>query len=362
MTRARLIVVGPLPPPVHGVTVSTHLILESEPLARRFQVEHLDTSDRRSISTVGRWDVLNVFLAFAHAIKLLRHLRGQRGIVYLPLSQGLAGFIRDSVLIHVSSYARWRVIVHLRGGEFPDFYSRLGWLGRWWVRKTFARIFAAGVLSTRLRLQFGGFLPLEKIRSVPNGTPDLAILRRARDGDPVVLFLSNLRRRKGVELALEAAHIVLELDPRVRFWFMGAWEESDLIDRFDDARERWGDRLVVLTPDYDKEDAYSAAAIFLFPPILPEGHPRAVLEAMSAGLPVVTTAQGAIPETVVDGDTGFVLVDPHPHDIAEKLLQLLADDELREEMGRRARLRYEQKFTQAQADARFAEWLEEVAR
>ena len=48
MSNGRLIVVGPLPPPVHGVTISTTLVLANTALSERFEVEHLDTSDHRS--------------------------------------------------------------------------------------------------------------------------------------------------------------------------------------------------------------------------------------------------------------------------------------------------------------------------
>ena len=101
--------------------------------------------------------------------------------------------------------------------------------------------------------------------------------------------------------------------------------------------------------------------MLLFPPVEPEGHPRVVLEAIAAGLPVVTTRRGAIPETIVDGDSGFVLDDPVPRALADQVLRLLEDSELRAHMGERARERYLAEFTQPQADRRLAEWLWSVA-
>jgi len=60
VTRARLIVVGPLPPPVHGVTVSTRLDLANRQLHERYRVQHLDTSDHRTGRNVGVWDACDV--------------------------------------------------------------------------------------------------------------------------------------------------------------------------------------------------------------------------------------------------------------------------------------------------------------
>ena len=86
-----------------------------------------------------------------------------------------------------------------------------------------------------------------------------------------------------------------------------------------------------------------------------------MLEAIAAGLPVVTTRRGAIQETIVDGDSGFVLDDPVPGALADQVLRLLEDSELRARMGERARERYLAEFTQQQADRRLAEWLWSVA-
>ena len=85
-----------------------------------------------------------------------------------------------------------------------------------------------------------------------------------------------------------------------------------------------------------------------------------MLEAMSAGLPVVTTDRGAIAETVRDGEGGFVLRDPVPEELAERTCRLLEDSALRERMSEAARRRYLEEFTQEHADRRLAEWLDGI--
>jgi glycosyltransferase involved in cell wall biosynthesis len=82
-----------------------------------------------------------------------------------------------------------------------------------------------------------------------------------------------------------------------------------------------------------------------------------VLEALAAGLPVVTTNRGAIKETVEDGRDGFVVDEPTPHVLALLTTRLLEDDELREAMGRAAREHYLANFTQENADRVLVDWL-----
>ena len=70
-----------------------------------------------------------------------------------------------------------------------------------------------------------------------------------------------------------------------------------------------------------------------------------LLEAMQHGLPVVTTTVGAIPEVVVDGETGFLVPPDDVTALADRLARLAAQPDLRRQMGAAARHRYRTQFT-----------------
>ena len=294
--------IGPVPPPHHGVTVSTELVLQNPLLRERFAVEHLDTSDRRPIDNIGRWDPRNVALALRSVAQLFARTRGQPGVVYLPLSQGTAALLRDCLLIRVATLRGWKVAAHLRGGEFRHVYEQQRPLMRRLIRSALARLHSVGVLGARLRPLFEGLVDSDRIVVVPNGTPDVELDGTRREAE-TGLFLSNLRRRKGVVEALEAALIVLEEDPSARFDFVGAWEEPELERSIRQRAEAAGGRVRFLPPvvGEDHRRTLAGAGFMVFPPVEEEGHPRVVLEALAAGLPVVTTDRCAIAETVVDG-------------------------------------------------------------
>ena len=362
MTRPRLIVVGPVPPPYHGVTISTSLVLANPVLRERFDVEHLDTSDPRpDLANIGRWDLTNVTLGLRNVAQFVRRLRGSRGVVYLPLPQNTAAFLRESLFILAAAAAGWRVTAHLRGGEFREFYRAQPALVRAWIRVSLGRVTSVAVMGESLRGLFDGVVPRERIAVVPNGTPDPRPEREARD-DQLVVFLGNLLARKGVAEAVEAALHVRARHPPARFLFVGEFQdpalERDVLERVD------GDEHIQFLPPLTgaaKHDLLLRAGVFLFPPVLPEGHPRVVLEALAAGLPIVTTDRGAIAETVVDGVTGFVLPEPDPEHLADRLLRLLRDADLRKRMSAAARARYLERFTEEAADRRLADWLSAVA-
>jgi glycosyltransferase involved in cell wall biosynthesis len=359
--RLRLIIIGPVPPPLHGVAVSTTLVLANPVLLERFRIEHLDTSDHRPVKNIGAWDRRNIALGVRHPLELHRRLRGERGIVYLPLSQSTGGFLRDSIFIGLATARGWRVAAHLRGGQFREFYWSQPHLVRAWMRFSLNRVDSLAVMGSSLRSLFQEILPEHKIRVVPNGSPDLGP-RELEGRSETVLFLSNLRQRKGVIEAFEAARLVVREHPTARFLFVGEWEdpqlERTLTRRAADSRGR----ITFHPPVHGeaKRELLLSSSILLFPPVEPEGHPRVVLEGLSAGLPVVATNQGAIAETIVDGESGFILASAAPDELAERILLLLHDPRLRDRMAKAARARYLDHFTQERADTHLADWLTEV--
>ena len=355
---------GAIPPPYHGATVSTGLLLSSDVLKQRFALEHVDISDRRAgRDNIGRWDYENVAGGLRGAVALLVRLRGRRGVFYLAIAQNVPAFLRDSIYIHVAAVCRWKVAIHLRGSDFPELYRRQPAAMRAWMRFTLRRVDSMGVMGESLRGVFDGLIPAQRVAVVPNGTPEITLPRVPTDPQQI-LFFSNLRRRKGIIQAVDTAIHVLREWPAARFVFVGDWENEDL-ERTVRARAREAGEHVEFRPGVTGDDRlalFASSSMLLFPPVEPEGHPRVVLEAMAAGLPVVTTDRGAIAETVIEGESGFVLEHPVPEDLAACVLRLLRDPELRDRMSRAARSRYLERFTQHAADTAFADWIAGVRR
>jgi glycosyltransferase involved in cell wall biosynthesis len=75
-----------------------------------------------------------------------------------------------------------------------------------------------------------------------------------------------------------------------------------------------------------------------------EGMPMSVLEAMAAGLPVVASRVGGIPELVADGETGLLIPPGRPDDLAEALRRVLGDSPLRQRLGDAGRIRVRERF------------------
>jgi len=110
----------------------------------------------------------------------------------------------------------------------------------------------------------------------------------------------------------------------------------------------------------DIPDVLGAADIFVLSSDY-EGNPLSVIEAMAAGLPIVSTAVGGVPELLQNGKEGFIVQPGNADGISEAMVTLLKDSDLSRTMGRAAALRAKAKFDVSSMVRAYEELYEEVS-
>ena len=369
MTKPRLLVVGPTPPPVHGVTVYVRMLLEASAVRDRWDVVHLDTSDRRSLENLGRIDAINVFLALRHVAGLAWRMRRKRvRAVWIPVSSNTPAYLRDALFILAAHVGGARVVTHVHGGGFRDFYESAPGPVRWLVRTTSARVDRAWVLGEGLRAMYNGLISPDRIRMVSNGVPDPLPGGPERSAEPgliTLLHLGQLSVAKGLIELIEAARRLGVDGADVRVVLAGPWLNHAEETRIRAAIQQSGiDAKVELAGvviGRAKADLLARADVFVLATSYQyEGQPLAILEAMAAGLPVVATPRAAIPDTVEDGVTGLLVPEGDTDALVAALSRLANDPSLRRRLGEQGRRRWHREFTADHAMARVAEALEEV--
>jgi len=360
----RILVVGPVPPPLHGVTVMTTALLAAV-RDNGWQVVHVDTSDHRSIDNVGRFDLGNVVLALRHAARFMRMLlRTRPDIVYLPLSQGVAGFTRDAVFLVAARLSAAQVVVHAHGGQYQEFYRRMPVAMRGLTRFSMARAQLIIVLAEAQRRQFDGWASRSaRVEVIPNGVRDEwpgGPPQRLRQEGGTVLFLGNLLPQKGFLDVLDAIPTVLRTVPGARFVFAGRprWDAATAAlvrGRLREPTVEGATTFAGMAGAAERRRLLETADVLVFPPRWNEGQPLVVLEGLSAGLPVVATASGGLAETVRDGVDAIIVPKHDPGAIAAALTRLLQDPALRARMGAAARDRFEGEYTLDRWESRMVE-------
>jgi glycosyltransferase involved in cell wall biosynthesis len=207
--KPRILMIGALPPPAIGPFVAMQRLVESPVLNDAFTVDFLDISDRRAPSNIGRFDWMNLLLGLKHAFQCFsRLLLHPPNLVYLGISQGIWGYLRDLTFVIPAICLRRRVVLHLRGSEFRIFYQEMpGWL-KWLTRWVLSRTVRVIVLGNGLRQIFAALVSPDRVVAIPNGIDCQAFApppaAAARPPGKRILYLSSLMKRKGLFLLLEA--------------------------------------------------------------------------------------------------------------------------------------------------------------
>ncbi len=267
----------------------------------------------------------------------------------------------DLLHVHMSSRASfWRkacfllpayafhipTILHLHGSEFAVFYEQeCGFMARRLIRFVFNSASRVVVLSVVWQRWVQGISNNLNVITIYNPVMTPRQPRQWANRTPgVVLFLGRLGKRKGVYDLLAAAQQVAAHYPELRLRLGG---DGELEQVADDAQEReLGERVELLgwVKGADKERHLGEAWLYALPSYH-EGLPMSILEAMAAGLPILSTPIAGIPEAVTDGVEGFLVP---PGDIAAltaRLQQLLAEPGLACRMGDAARRKVETTFS-----------------
>ena len=167
------------------------------------------------------------------------------------------------------------------------------------------------------------------------------------EGDVVVIAIGQIVPRKGIDVLLEAAALLLPAQARLHFLVVGPEKAShagypaELRARA--AAPELGGRFRFLGARADVPDLLASADIFALP-TRDEPFGLVVAEAMAASLPVVTTNIGGIPEVVGDSDAGVLLDPDDVAGFAEAIGRLAASPEERARRGARGKRRVEREF------------------
>jgi glycosyltransferase involved in cell wall biosynthesis len=349
--RPRIVCLMVLPPPVHGASIMNEAVARSEVLKSRFAIDVIPMHFTETVADVGKTSIRKVSRAIAIGARLAKELVTQRPqAVYLAFTPHGAAFYRDCLYVAIMKALRLPRIYHMHGKGVASQLSQ-GWkrrLYRWAFRGAYVI-----TLSPLLAPDIADVVSADRLAFVANGVRDQVTdvpHRGDRTGPPRILYLSNMMRSKGALVLLEALVTLHRRGVAFDATFAGADARDGTLDEFHRAvaAHGLGQQVRYLGPIYGeaKDALFRDSDLFVFPTFYaPEAFPLVLLEAMQWALPIISTPEGAIPELVIEGETGFLVRQRDAEALADRLAYLLQQPQRRREMGEQGRKRYLGKYT-----------------
>ncbi len=342
---------GQTPPPWHGQAVATQILFEHD--WRDFDVHRLRMEFSEEMQEVGRFQWKKIHHLFDLIRRAKAILRANPGCIlfYPPASAKWIPFLRDVIfLLAVRPLAGSTVFIFHASGlpvfvESSPLRKRLGRLI--YQHPDMALEVAQEVVPPHVAFEARSWQWCPCAIEVP----DLVREPRVAEGPLTILFVASLQEGKGVLEILRTAELLKRRgkEKDLRFRIVGRW----FSDKFEsEARQMHADLGLSAMVEFagqltgeSKWRAYGDADIFFFPTHYEsEATPIVLMEALGAGLPIITTRWAGIPAMLDGCDSARLFPVRSPSDYAEALIEWLARKDTLPEMAKESREFYHANF------------------
>lgn len=336
--RPRLLVIGPLPPPIAGTSVSFKIFLDiAAAHPDKLHVSVIDSAPKElgenPLFTTGNFEVARRVLR-----ELLSGARTHSHVLIFSNDRFLLTLA--SLCIIVCRLSGRPCYVRAFGGSLDSYESELGSLSRGYLRWALRRCDGLLVQTERLRRHFQRLLGDKVVlvpgyRNISDGLEPPAPGRR--DGAPLrLVYISHVREEKGIFDVLECLRGLDESERgSIRLHIYGpVYREARHRFELEMSRTDAAEYIGVLDPD-DVIGTLAASDVLIFPSYFKgEGHPGILVESMMAGIAVIASDFRSIPELIEDRVNGLLVRPRRPRELLAAVRALRDDLALLETLSR----------------------------
>lgn len=330
----RLMMIGPFPPPIHGMSLANEMLYNG--LRENHTVYNIDTKSGLILEDTqkqGNFNLKKIFYAIWPIIKgTAVILFGRRlDVVYITPGQSNLGYIKYIPFMWAANVRSIPYFIHIHGGSFRDEYDKISGIKRKLINYSLKRLAGAIVLGDSLKYMFQGLIPDEKIYICENGVEDdifateeeieKKVAQYDADDTIRILYLSNLLKTKGILDLFEAVKLLNNRNIKVHLDVAGSIE-PEIEDEVNRYLSELGETVQYhgVVTGQKKKELLLGNYIFCLPTYYPnEGQPISILEAMACGCAIVTTNQGGIKD-IVNSDYGSFVDKKAPAELAAEAI------------------------------------------
>jgi glycosyltransferase involved in cell wall biosynthesis len=255
-------------------------------------------------------------------------------------------FFRKFLVFKLAKIMRKKTIFHIHSGGFMDYYNGANAFTQRKVRKVFETADKVVCLTDSWFDKFKAAFGDKNLVVIPNFVNfDASEVKRATSCTRTIfLFLGKLSRAKGVYDLLAVAKELSKVTQNFEVWIGGNGEIREVEEFILHSKMESNVKVLGWIDAGRKLDILSQASVMILPSYF-EGLPVSILEAMSFGIPILSTNVGGIPDVISDGVEGLLIEPGNIEKLKAKMLLLIDNPHMVDEMGMKAKQRFNSSFS-----------------
>ncbi|MDM5340539.1 glycosyltransferase family 4 protein [Fictibacillus enclensis] len=345
-----VLIVGPLPPPIHGESVAINTIVRSKKIQFECNLISVNTN-RKNTNRAGKFSVRKILSDIYIINKILFYVIFKHiDVLYLSISQTKLGLLRDLVILGISTNFSKKSIVHLHGNNLGTVLDDLSRTEFFWAKKILKKVDVGIVLCQSLSNNYRNLI--KEVRIISNGVDSNYIriedLQGKKSKENInILYLSNLIKEKGYIELIKAIIDLLKEGYKINLHLAGAIYNKEEFDGiFHIIRANGLDNHIKycgIVNGSKKKELLLSSDIMVLPSNYPiEGQPISIIEGMAAGLAIIATNRGGIPELI---DSKLLIQKGEREFIKTSLKELLLEGSSLIRVGNRNREKFLNNYT-----------------
>ena len=242
-------------------------------------------------------------------------------------------FVRKSIFVILGKVFNKKIIIHIHSSKFYDFFMSENKFLTSYIRLVFYSCDLVIVLCNDWEQKLKTKYPKANIKRLVNPVvlpeENIKIYQASISAKFTILFVGFFIESKGIKDLLKVARMIKDkniIDLKIQI--AGKGELENYIKQF--IEENKLQDLVVLVgwiSGKKKEELFRSSDVFVLPSYK-EGMPISILEAMSYGLPVISTNIAGIPDVITDGENGYMIIPGDTTELYNKIIYLKENKQL----------------------------------
>lgn len=341
---SKVVLVGPLPPPVHGEAAMVDLVAKKLNIDYVIDLNHSELT-YGPLSPTG---FISRILKDLYGLCRYALILWRVDTVYISLKRSFFGSLKDCLYIGLGLLFNKRIIGHIHSGGFATFYQSLPGLYQKLLFFLLVRLRTIIVLSTYSWQGLCSIGISENVLVIPNTLPyKFPQLKKTRHKQALrVLYLSHLVPEKGINTFIALAQAARRAHPQWQFDCYGTPERSAAGQALlTEIAKQPNMRYCGILTAQKKPKVLASYDVLVFPSTLEEGQPLVILEAYASGLAVLANTVGGVLD-IVPSSCGALIKHNQLSKYLQQLRSYAKDPKTLTKLQQNARNYYLQNFTE----------------